>query len=126
MHPMSIRLSPIGGPDIYGRISKMLSMKSWLSTRVTLKLVCVYACIYPPGVYLSSCHSLTYSLILSLFIGWVKMCHGPEDYAKYSKLGATGLRSLLECLGDERGAFVMWARYKPTPPFIHFFFPFFI
>ena len=43
-------------------------------------------------------------------LGWVKMCHGPVDYAKYSKLGATGLKLLLECLNDERGAFVMWAR----------------
>ena len=35
--------------------------------------------------------------ITSLFminIGWVKMCHGPEDYAKYSKLGETGLKLL--------------------------------
>ena len=42
---------------------------------------------------------------------WVGgLCHGSEDYAKYSILGKNGLRMLLNSLLDQRGAFVMWTR----------------
>ena len=42
---------------------------------------------------------------------WVgKRSTGPGDYARCSLLGKTGLRMLLSCLADSRGAFVMWVR----------------
>ena len=42
---------------------------------------------------------------------WVgKMSSGSDDYQKFSILGKTGLRMLLDTLGNPRGAFVMWVR----------------
>lgn len=42
---------------------------------------------------------------------WVgKMSSGTEDYQKFSILGKTGLRMLLDTLSNPRGAFVMWVR----------------
>jgi pimeloyl-ACP methyl ester carboxylesterase len=42
---------------------------------------------------------------------WVgKLCNGPADYAKFSLLGRTGLKMLLDCMENPRGAFVMWTR----------------
>lgn len=42
---------------------------------------------------------------------WVgKLSQGPEDYAKFSVLGRSGLKMLLQSLSDPRGAFVMWTR----------------
>ena len=42
---------------------------------------------------------------------WVGgLCHGSDDYAKYSILGKNGLHMLLGSLQDPRGAFVMWTR----------------
>lgn len=42
---------------------------------------------------------------------WVgKMSSGPEDYFKYSTLGRSGLKMLLESLRSPRGAFCMWTR----------------
>jgi hypothetical protein len=46
---------------------------------------------------------------LSRWVG--KMSSGPADYSKYSTLGSTGLRLLIDTLGDTKGAFVMWSRY---------------
>ena len=42
---------------------------------------------------------------------WVgKMSKGPDDYHRYSTLGKSGLKMLLECLRNPRGAFAMWTR----------------
>ena len=42
---------------------------------------------------------------------WVgKLCNGPIDYAKFSLLGRSGLRMLLDSIDNPRGAFVMWTR----------------
>jgi hypothetical protein len=42
---------------------------------------------------------------------WVgKLSKSPEDYAKFSLLGKSGLRMLLESVQNPRGAFVMWSR----------------
>jgi pimeloyl-ACP methyl ester carboxylesterase len=43
--------------------------------------------------------------------GWVgKMSQSSADYQKFSILGKTGLRMLLDSLENPRGAFVMWTR----------------
>lgn len=42
---------------------------------------------------------------------WVgKLSSGPEDYHKFSTLGRSGLKMLLESLRSPRGAFCMWTR----------------
>lgn len=53
----------------------------------------------------------TISQALDPLSRWVgKMSSGPIDYQKYSTLGGMGLKLLVDCLADNRGAFVMWSR----------------
>jgi pimeloyl-ACP methyl ester carboxylesterase len=42
---------------------------------------------------------------------WVgKLSTGPADYAKFSSLGKSGLKMVIDSLANPRGAFVLWSR----------------